>query len=109
MQQIVISFNYQNENAGKMLVLVLVLVKLKQHWLKPLINSYHAPYKAKHCYWPGLLLVLRFVLLLVFAFNDQQYPSINLLAILVGTGMVIVWAWVSHGVYKNWCLDALEG
>ena len=47
--------------------------------------------------------------LLVFAFNDQQDPSINLLAILVGTGMVIVWAWVSHGIYKTWCLDALEG
>ena len=31
----------------------------------------HAPYKAKHRYWPGLLLVLRFVLLLVFAFNHQ--------------------------------------
>ena len=31
MHQIVISFNYQNENAGKKLVLVLVLVKLKQH------------------------------------------------------------------------------
>ena len=23
--------------------------------------------------------------------------------------MVIVGAWASHGVYKNWCLDALEG
>ena len=34
MQQIVISFNYQNENAGKKLVLVLVLVKLNQHWYK---------------------------------------------------------------------------
>ena len=73
------------------------------------MDSYHASYKAKHRYWPGLLLVLRFVVLLVFAFNDQQDPSINLLAILVGTGMVIVWAWASHGVYKNWCLDALEG
>ena len=37
--------------------------------LKPFMDSYHAPYKAKHRYWPGLLLVLRFVLLLVFALN----------------------------------------
>ena len=73
------------------------------------MDAYHAPYKAKHHYWPGLLLVLRFVLLLVFAFNHQQNPNINLLAILVGTGMLIVWAWVSGGVCKNWCLDALEG
>ena len=77
--------------------------------LKPFMDSYHAPYKAKHRYWPGLLLVLRFVLLLVFAFNIQQDPSVNLLAILVGTGMVQLWAWVSGGIYKNWCLDALEG
>ena len=34
--------------------------------LKPFMDSYHAPYKAKHRYWPGLLLVLRFVLYLVF-------------------------------------------
>ena len=77
--------------------------------LKPFIDSYHAPYKQKHRYWPGLLLVLRFVLLLVFAFNFQRDPSINMLAILVGTGMLTIWAWVSGGVYKNWCIDALEG
>ena len=77
--------------------------------LKPFIDAYHAPYKAKHRYWPGLLLVIRFVLLLVFAFNPQQDPSVNLLAIIMGTGIVIVWAWVSGGVYRNWCLDALEG
>ena len=77
--------------------------------LKPFMDSYHAPYKAKHRYWPGLLLVLRFVLLLVFALNPQQDPNINLLAIQVGTGILIVWAWVSGGVYKNWCLDTLEG
>ena len=76
--------------------------------LKPFMDSYHAPYKPKHRYWPGLLLVLRFVLLLVFAFNHQQDPSINLLAILVGTGILQMWTVVSGGVYKNWYLDALE-
>ena len=77
--------------------------------LKPFMDSYHAPYKAKHRYWPGLLLVLRFVLLLVFALNPQQDPSINLLVISLGTALLQLWAWVSGGVYKNWCLDALEG
>ena len=76
--------------------------------LKAFMDSYHAPYKAKHRYWPGLLLVLRCVLLLVFAFNIQEELSIHLLAILVGTGILVVWAWVSGGVYRNWCLDALE-
>ena len=78
-------------------------------WLKPFMDSYHAPYKAKHRYWPGLLLVLRFVLFLVFALNPQKDPSVNLLAILVGTGLLQFWVWVSGGIYRNWCLNALEG
>ena len=76
--------------------------------LKLFMDSYHAPYKAKHRYWPGLLLILRFVLLLVFAFNSEEDQSINLLAILVANGFLVAWAWVSGGVYRNWCLDALE-
>ena len=76
--------------------------------LKPFMDSYHAPYKGKHRYWPGLLLMLRFVLLLVFALNPQQDPSGNLLAILVTSAFLVAWAWVSGGIYKNWCLDALE-
>ena len=74
--------------------------------LKPFMDSYHAPFKPKHRYWPGLLLFLRFVLLLVFAFHN---PSLSLLTIVVGAGILQLWAWVSGGVYKNWCLDALEG
>ena len=31
------------------------------------------------------------------------------LAILVGSGVIAIWAWTSGGVYKNWYLDALEG
>ena len=76
--------------------------------LKPFMDSYHAPYKAKHRYWPGLLLVLRFVLLLVFALNTRQDPNVNLLAILLTIGFLVAWAWISGGVYRNWCLDALE-
>ena len=79
--------------------------------LKSFMDSYHAPYKANHRYWPGLLLVLRFALLLVSAlkFNPQLDTGINLLAIVVGTGMLTVLAWVSGGVYRSWCLNALEG
>ena len=76
--------------------------------LKAFIDSYHAPYQAKHRYLPGLLLVLRFVLLLVFALNPQEEHSINLLSILVTTGLLVAWAWLGGGIYRNWCLDALE-
>ena len=73
--------------------------------LQGFLDSYHAPYKKKHRYWPGLLLLVRFVLYLVFALK----PNINLVAILVGAGTLQLWAWISGGVYRNWCLDALEG
>ena len=72
------------------------------------MDCYHAPYKAKHRYWPGVLLVLCFVLLLVFALNLWKDLDINLLAIFGGSGIIHVWAWLSGGVYKNWCLDVLE-
>ena len=55
--------------------------------LKLFMDSYHTPYKAKHYYWPELLLVLRFVPLLVFAFVPKEGPSVNLLGILVRTCM----------------------
>ena len=79
--------------------------------LKAFMDSYHAPYKAKHRYWPGLLLVFRFVLFIVFSlqFDPQQDTKVNLVAILVAAGMLFLWAWISGGVYRNWCLDALEG
>ena len=27
----------------------------------------------------------------------------------MGTGILHIWAWVSGGVYRSWCLDVLEG
>ena len=77
--------------------------------LKPLMDSYHAPYKAKHRYWPGLLLVLCFTLLLVFAFNFQEDAKTNLLAILIGIGNLFLWLWISGGVYTNKYVNILEG
>ena len=77
--------------------------------LKPFMDSYHAPYKAKHRYWPGLLLVFRFILFLVFAFNFQEDPKTNLLAILIETGNLFLWLWISGGVYTNRYINVLEG
>ena len=37
--------------------------------LNAILDAYHAPYKPKHRYWTGLLLLVRCSLFLVFAFN----------------------------------------
>ena len=73
--------------------------------LKPFMDSYHAPYKGKHRYWPGLLLVLRFALLLVFALNRQHDTSINLLATLLGSyncGPGSVVGSTKAGIWMHW-------
>ena len=77
--------------------------------LKPFLDAYHAPYKAKHRYWPGLLLVFRFGLLLVFALNTQQDPSVNLLAILIEVVNIFLWLSISGGVYTDRYVNVLEG
>ena len=71
-------------------------------WLKPFMDSYHAPYKAKHRYWPGLLLVLRCVLLLVFALNPQQDTNISLPSNCSGS-----WDSSNMGLGQWWDLQEL--
>ena len=57
-----------------------------------------------------LCFILLFFLVFAIEFNPQQdRTSINLLVILVGTGILQMGAGLSGGVYRKWCLDALEG
>ena len=56
------------------------------HWItkpriKAFLDAYHASYKDQHRYWTGLMLCLCCALFLVFAFNTEDDPSLNLLAI----------------------------
>ena len=71
------------------------------------LDVYHGPFKSKHRYWCGLLLVTRFVLFLVSAFNVDGDPRINILAVAVCLiGLSIMFSWFR--VYKAWYLNALE-
>ena len=71
------------------------------------LDMYHGPFKNKHRYWSGLLLVARFCLFLVFAFNVNGDTSINIFAIalcLIGLlAMLFLFT-----VYKAWYLNVLE-
>jgi len=72
--------------------LLLIFIQQLQHWssyrvlfwvkkLKPLFDAYTGPYKDRHHYWTGLLLLLCIVLFLVL--NTRGSADINLLAITV--------------------------
>ena len=76
--------------------------------LKAILDTYHAPYKPKHRYWTGMLLLVRCALFLVFAFNISGNDSVNLLVISLTTSGIFIWFALSGMAYKSWCLSVLE-
>ena len=77
--------------------------------LHAFIDTYHAPYSGKHRYWTGLLLLIRVILYLVYAFTVSVDPQITLLFTVVIVCCVIMYRtlWVIK-VYKNRLLSAME-
>ena len=81
------------------------------HWvnkLKPLFDAYTGPYKDKHRYWTGLLLLVRIGLFIVFSTNTSGDPAINLLAIIIVIICLFVYLATFGGIYKIWVLNILE-
>ena len=76
--------------------------------LKPLFDAYTGPYKDKHRYWPGLLLVVRVVLFLVFSVNVFGDPAVSLLTIIVTTSCILYFSITFGGVYKSIVLNFIE-
>ena len=76
--------------------------------LKAILDAYHAPYKPKHRYWTGLLLLVRCALFLVFAFNISGNDSVNLLVISSASFGIFIWFSLCGKLYKSWCLNAFE-
>ena len=71
------------------------------------MDAYHAPYKIKHRYWTGLMLLVRCTMFLIFSFNVLGDPNINLLAI--NTVLVLIIVPMTYlKVYSNKVLTFLE-
>ena len=93
-------------------------ILLKSNWrifcwinnskVKAFLDSYHGPYRVKHRYWPGLLLLLRVILLPPVAFAHSYDASVNLLAVSTVVIAILTWAWMAGGIYQNRWLDVLE-
>ena len=98
---------------------ILIFIQHLQHWssyrvlfwvkkLKPLFDAYTGPYKDKHRYWTGLLLLVRIALFLIFSMNTHGSADINLLAIIVTVLLLFMHLALASGVYKIWYLNAIE-
>ena len=72
---------------------------------KPFFDAYVGPFKDKHVYWIGLLLLTRVVLLLIFATTSAIAPSINLVMII---SIVSVLSLQACNVYKTLKMSILE-
>ena len=73
------------------------------------MDAYHAPYTSRNRYWTGLLLLARVILYLVSAVNRSGEPSINLLAVLLTMGCIMLLHTCSGiGVYKKSILNSIE-
>ena len=98
---------------------ILIFIQCLQHrsrykvlfWvqkLKPLFDAYTGPYKERHRYWTGLLLLVRIVLFLIFSINILGDPAINLLTTCTAILCVQLYTSFTGGTYKVWYLNALE-
>ena len=82
---------------------------INNRYVKPFLDAYHAPYTNKHRYWTGLMLLLRFVLLLISAVDALGDPSVNLLATVSTTAAILTLTTIlSSRIYKSWILSLLE-
>ena len=83
---------------------------ISDYRVKPFLDAYHAPFKNEHRYWPGLLLIIRCLLFLIFAVNSLGNPNVNLLAIAVCTTPLALLSRFTGRIYRSesWYLDALD-
>ena len=76
--------------------------------MKPLFDAYTGPYKNKHRYWTGLLLLLRVVLFAVYSMNTAGDPAINLLATTIAMLLILAHLVYVGNPYKSKVLGGLE-
>ena len=78
-------------------------------WLKPFLDAYYGPFKDKHHYWVGVLLVVRGVLFIFFAaYFASTKCFVSLFLVTVSSIFLAVCISVTGRQYKKIYLSALE-
>ena len=90
-------------------VYVALVFSWKSQKLHHFLDPYHAPYTANHRYWTGLMLLLRILLHLISVLNFSLDTRIDLMAIiLIIGGLILLKGVIAKRVYKSWLLDIME-
>ena len=77
--------------------------------IKPLLDSYYAPYKRNTRYWTGFLLLVRCVLYIVFSFNSLGSTNNSLLAIIITFTVIGFISWYLKRIYRKLFIEVIEG
>ena len=74
--------------------------------MKPFFDAHYGPFKDRHRYWFGVLLIARTIPLLVDAFTPLSSSTITPLSTIAVTGALLMYSFV---VYKKWYVSLSEG
>ena len=77
-------------------------------WLKPFLDAYYGPFKDKHHYWVGVLLVVRGVLYVFFASFFAIENNVNLLLISITSLAIPIYTSLAGKLYKKMYATVLE-
>ena len=77
-------------------------------WLKPFLVAYYGPFKDKHHYWVGVLLVVRGVLFVFFASFLAVENNVNLLIISTTSLTIPIHTSFTRRLYKKMYATILE-
>ena len=77
-------------------------------WLKPFLDAYYGPFKDKHHYWVGVLLVVRGVLSVFFACFFAVENNVNLLLIAITSVAIPIYTSFTGRLYKRLYTTLLE-
>ena len=75
---------------------------------KLLSDAYREPYKPSHCYWSGLILFARIVLVITFSADRNNGPNISLLVTIILSSVLQVWIFFTKWVYKCNLINCFE-
>ena len=83
------------------------LVSSLYNRFKPLFDAYMGLYKDKHCYWTGMLLLARVVLIVLFSSisNTNTVAGFQLNLLLLSLSLFFVWSHCSSQTIQEWTRD----